>query len=58
MSIWRFTVDRLDYTHDYALELIEQLTGDKKKAETMKKSRIQMLKSVPAEIFSGPFPPP
>ncbi|RMJ13912.1 hypothetical protein CDV36_006397 [Fusarium kuroshium] len=32
-----------DYTHDYALELIEQLTGDKKKAETIKKSRIQML---------------
>ncbi|KAL8637913.1 MAG: hypothetical protein Q9226_009060, partial [Calogaya cf. arnoldii] len=32
-----------DYTHDYALELIEQLTGDKTQAETIKRSRIQML---------------
>ncbi|KFY25079.1 hypothetical protein V491_01908 [Pseudogymnoascus sp. VKM F-3775] len=33
----------IDYTHDYALELIEQLTGDRSKAETIKKSRVQML---------------
>ncbi|GES60662.1 putative fad-linked sulfhydryl oxidase alr isoform 2 protein [Aspergillus terreus] len=32
-----------DYTHDYALELIEQLTGDRSMAERIKKSRIQML---------------
>ncbi|KAJ8133602.1 hypothetical protein O1611_g19 [Lasiodiplodia mahajangana] len=32
-----------DYTHDYALELLEQLTGDKSQAEAIKGSRIQML---------------
>ena len=46
-------VDSLDYTHDYALELIEQLTGDKIQAEEIKNSRIQMLKSVVHQIFQG-----
>ncbi|KAI8949221.1 hypothetical protein F4801DRAFT_553847 [Xylaria longipes] len=32
-----------DYTHDYALKLLEQLTGDKAQAEAIKSSRIQML---------------
>ncbi|KAF2804951.1 uncharacterized protein BDZ99DRAFT_575131 [Mytilinidion resinicola] len=32
-----------DYTHGYALELIEQLTGDRTQAEAIKNSRIQIL---------------
>ncbi len=37
-------VNRPDYIHDYALELIEQLPGSKTQAEAVKRSRIQMLK--------------
>jgi hypothetical protein len=46
MGIRNTGIDYSDYTHDYALELIEQLTGDRAQAQTIKESRIQMLKCV------------
>lgn len=46
MSVQDTAIDDSDYTHNYALELIEQLTGDIAQAQAIRKSRIQMLKCV------------
>ncbi|KAG4431528.1 hypothetical protein IFR05_012985 [Cadophora sp. M221] len=46
-----------DYTLDYALELIEQLTGDKTQAQKIKRSRIQMLNVWKPLPLKGPLVP-